>query len=125
MTDTLTIPEAAVILNYKDSRSVESWCKKNNVKIFSAEENNKKYLMRMQFEYARLRKFIDYLKEKYKSEWLDAFKAYLSMDILSVVQLEESEKGKEIVRVKKDNYKLIGEHAKQFLAILTLKTSEL
>jgi hypothetical protein len=47
------------------------------------------------------------------------------MDILSVVQLEESEKGKEIVRVKKDNYKLIGEHAKQFLAILTLKTSEL
>jgi hypothetical protein len=112
------IKEAKEALNLKDHRSLLKWAAKNQVPIFSDEgNNNRKYLMRMQFEYARMKKFILYLKIKYKDKWLEAFKAYSSMNITTVVELEETRKIN--FDFKTDNYKPKGEHEKNFLAILT------
>lgn len=117
------IKEVAQTLAYKDFRSAEKWCMNHRVEIFSEKENNRKYVMRRQFEYARLKKFIEYLKVKYKSEWFEAFKAYTSMNITSVVEIEEKEKITFSLRT--DNYKPQGHHEISFLNSLTENIHEL
>jgi hypothetical protein len=123
MNPTITLQEAASVLNYKDIRSVEKWCERNDVKIFSEDESNKRYIMRMQFEYMRLKKFIQHLKEKYRSEWFDAFKIYISMDITSVVEMEEREI--KVFSSQKNNYSVSGDNERRFLQVLTGTIHEL
>jgi len=119
MIQTITIPEAAALLNFKDARSVKKFCKTNGIPIFSEDKSNRKYLIRSHFEYGSLKKFIQYLKIKYGGTWFDAFKAYMNMDILSIAQIEHGicvEKGK-----KKDGYVPKGHHEISFLKSLTAK----
>jgi putative IMPACT (imprinted ancient) family translation regulator len=88
MIKTLTIKEAAAMLNYKDIRSLEKWCNENGVEIFSEEGTRNRYLIRSQFEYAKERPIIQYLKLKYKNNWLVAFKAH--MDAMHLAEFEEN-----------------------------------
>jgi len=123
MIQTISIQEAAGLLKVKDTRSVGKFCKVNGVPIFSEESSKKKYIIRTQFEYARLKKFIQYLKMKYKEEWLDAFKAYMSMNIINVAGIEEKDKINFILT--KDHYKPQGQHEISFLNSLTENIHEL
>ena len=109
---------------YTLTRSVKKWCLKNGVEIFHEEGSNKKYLITMQFESARLKKFIDYLKEKFKEKWLDAFQVYMSMNITNVIELEES-KIVHFVKDIKQAYKPTFHHEKRFLTTLLKITPEL
>jgi hypothetical protein len=122
MNEIIYVNEAGKLLNYKDCRSVEKWCFQNNVKIFLEEGSRRKYLIRLQFEYARLKKFIQYLKEKYKDKWLQVFKVHMTMDIVGFLELEENGK----INFRKNvQYQPQGEHEKSFLAILSTNIHEL
>lgn len=123
MIETITVREAAELLKYKKIKSVETWCKKNNLPILSENGNKKKYLIRAQFEYARLKKFILYLKEKYKEKWLVVFEVYMSMNLTRVVEMEEA--GTTNYNIMVTDYKPKGEFEKSFLAHLTGKLTEL
>ena|ERR1022692_1731609 len=123
MNATLTLKEAAELLHYKDTRSVEKWCWKRGVEIFLEEGSRKKYLISMQFEFARLKKFIEYLKVKFKEKWLDAFQIYMSMNITKVVEIEEGIISE--TPVNTISYKPQGKQEKNFLVKLQKITPEL
>ncbi len=110
----ITMSEAAKLLSRKDARSVQRWCDKNNVKIFSEDGTNHKYLLRFEFDHARLKKIIEYLKEKYKENWLQAFAVYKSMNIPDVAEMEEV--GKRFISPQKEK---LSENEKQILSRLT------
>jgi len=78
------------MLNYKDIRSLEKWCNDNGVEIFSEQSTRNRYVIRSQFEYAKEKPIIQYLKLKYKDNWLMAFKAHIDAIHLA----EFMEKGK-------------------------------
>lgn len=67
-------------------------------------------MMRNQFEHVRLKSVIEFFKRKYKSEWLDAFKAYANMNLLDVIEMEEDKKNKTF-----NKSCLKGNHQKEFL----------
>ena len=119
----ITIKEAAILLNYKDVRSVLRWCEKKGVEVFSEEGSHKKYIIRLQFEYARLNKFIESLKLKFKDNWIDVFKKYTSMNVTDVIEIEEMEK---VIPAKNVlSYKPKGKHEMNFLSKLQKITPEL
>lgn len=116
MNETITLKEAGESLGYKDTRSIEKWCQSNNVMIFFEPGTKRKYLMQLQFRHARLKQFIEYLKEKYKEKWLDAFQRYESMDITKVIELEEM--GKMTFSIT-NNYKPAGNQERRFFNLLS------
>jgi hypothetical protein len=107
--ETISIKEAGTILKYKDARSVIKWCASNDVPIHNS--GQKKYVIKMQFELARLKSFIQSLKEQFGENWLDAFQKYTSMNIFQVIQLEE----KENRLLKREHYKPMGREEIKFL----------
>ncbi len=109
MVETISLKEAGTILKYKDSRSVKRWCASNDVPIYDS--GQKKYIVTMQFEIARLKSFIQSLKEQFGENWLDAFQKHANMNILQVVQLEEGVNG----ILKRDHYKPNGKEETKFL----------
>ena len=117
MTPTITIKEAATLLEKKDPRSVKRFCEKNNVPIFLESGSRKKYIMRMQFEYAKYSKFIKFLQAKYKDKWFEMFHAYTNMNFKEVVEMEESGKGK--ITGSIDKYQVVGSYEKKFNERLT------
>jgi len=76
----------------------------------------------MQFEYARLKKFIEYLKKEYQLAWFDVFKIYMSMDIERVVEMEENRNYD--FALETNSYKPQGNHEISFLNSLTINLSE-
>ena len=90
MIRTIMIKEAAAMLSYKDIRSLEKWCNDNGVEIFSEQGTRNRYVIRSQFEYAKEKPIIQYLKLKFKDNWLMAFKAHI--DALHLAEFME--KGK-------------------------------
>ena len=116
MNETITLKEAGNILGYKDARSVLKWCEANNVIVFFEPGTKRKYIIALQFRHARLKKFIEYLKEKYQDNWLDAFQRYESMNITRVIELEEIGK---MNFNSTDKYKPAGQQEKRFLKVLS------
>lgn len=122
MTPTITIQEAAMLLNKKDNRSVKRFCEKNNIPIYLVAGSNEKYIVRMQLEYVQYSKLIRSLKVKYKDEWFEVFHAYMEMNFKRVVEIEEIRKGN--ISITIDKYKVEGHCEKGFLATLTKIISE-
>jgi len=89
------LQDAAGDLRFKDIRSVKRWCGNNGVKIFSDNGSNKRYVIKEEFEEAKSRKLMNYLKQK------------------------------ELEFKKHNKYTPMGDHEKNFLSILTRKSSEL
>lgn len=92
MTPTITIHEIASTLGYKDFRSAEKYCRANNLKIFSIPNTHKKYVAKAEFEFAREKEIINYLKEKFGSEWINAYQQYSNLNLLSLVGIERKNK---------------------------------
>jgi hypothetical protein len=119
----ITLKEAATILKYVDIRSVVVWCNRNKVKIFLDDGAKRKYLNRLQFERARLKNFVQYLKSEYKEKWLDAFKAHMNLNLLGVIEMEENFKLN--LKNKTEEYKPAGYNENLFLTRLTNLIAEL
>lgn len=122
MNETITLKEAGKALGYKDTRSAIKWCEANQVMVFSEVGTKRKYIIRTQFQYARMKQFINYLKVRYKGQWLDAFQSYSSMNITRVVELEEM--GKVTFSIT-DKYKPKGNKEKSFLKVLSKEINEI
>jgi hypothetical protein len=122
MDNIIFLREVADILEYKDKRSAEKWCKENGVEIFCDKETSRKYIIRIQFQYARLKKFISFLRREYKESWFEAFQAYMKENILHIVEFEEI---KCKPSAKASTYQPVGEHEITFLASLSKQINEL
>ena len=117
MSPFIYLNEAAEFIPCKDARTVEKWCDEKKLKIFIEEISERKYLIRLQFYYVRLKKFIGYLKFNYKEHWLEAFEIYMSNDFMRLVAFEEGTKLP--VLTNKNKYKPEGKEEMEFLSHLT------
>jgi hypothetical protein len=115
MVETMTLKEVSVVLDYKKIVSVEKWLKAHSVNIYE-DEIGRRYVIQMQFEHARLKKFIEWLKGKFKDKWLEAFKAYSSQNMINVIEIEEGEESRKPVNTL--GYKPLGKEEKKFLVKL-------
>jgi hypothetical protein len=122
MKNIIYLKEAAEKLNVT-IRTLKRWCVLMKVEIFSDDGCKKKYLIRVQFERARLRKIVDYLKREYKEKWMESFKAHMNLNLLEVIEMEENFKLN--LKGKIEEYKPMGEHEKLFLTRLTKLMTEL
>lgn len=114
-----SLKEISKILGFKDIRTVRKWCIKNEVQILNDPGNRWNYVITAEFEAARYRQMIHYLKRKYGNKWTDAFKAYLQVDSLfraahSKIDISDSHLTEQM-----------GQHERKFLSSLTQSTPEL
>lgn len=117
----ILLKEVCRILHLKDIRSVINWCKKHNVQVFSELGRKSAYVIKMQFESARLRNVIIHLKEKYKDNWTQVFNAIQSNNLSQYLMIESSNEKPQVT----SNYQPSGDNEKSFLSILQNETSEL
>ncbi len=108
----LTLAEVADLLNIKDTRTAFKWCIENQVVVLSDKGTKRKYVMKSEFEAARLKLFIEHLKEKHGDKWQDAFEAHQNQDLLRLLELNQEG------TVKRRGYQAQGKHEKRFLADL-------
>ena len=80
MSPTLTLKEAAFLLNKKGTRAVKRFCLFNNIPIFLQPGSRHPYIMRLQFEYVLYSSLIAHLKSKYNEHWFEIFHDYMSMN---------------------------------------------
>jgi hypothetical protein len=91
------------------------------VGILKDNGSKRRYVIKAEFEAARLREAIRYMKEKYGvEEFPDAMKAHVRF---YTEYLEATEKSNS--RIQRNDYRPSGENEKKFLAILTNKSPEL
>ena len=113
--ETITVKEAMAELKViKDLRTMKKWCRENKVEIFS-DNTGRRYLYRLQFEYALERPLVRYLKKEYGKEWYKAYLSYKQHDIRMLVELEEGNKNPTLYP---NDYKPKGIHEKKFLQSL-------
>lgn len=115
------IQEILPLLKYKDVRAVLKWCERNAVTIFSDGTDKRKYVIKLQFESARLKNIICHLKATYKENWTHVFNAIQTNDLAKYIKFE----GNTFVSQTTNNYTPSGNHEQNFLSILQNETSEL
>ena len=106
MIEFIFIKEVARELGSKDYRTVKRWCEKNGVGILS-DFGRKKYLIKAEFEAAKIKQAVNYIKEKYGSDKLPEY-------FNSLINFFSKNNNVE----KENKYKLLGEHEKSFLNCL-------
>jgi hypothetical protein len=122
MIERVYIAEAAKQLDYKTNKSFRSWCSKNDVAILFDKGCRKKYVLKPEFETAKMQETIKYLIQKYGVKELPrVLDAYANFRTEYIIALNE--KTKDISY--KQEYKQMGHHEKSMLAILTSQTPEL
>jgi len=60
----INLKEAAMQIGYKDLRSFNRWCQINGVGIISDYGSKKRYVLKDEFESAKSKSSIEYLKTK-------------------------------------------------------------
>ena len=80
------------MLNYKDFRSVNNWCTKNNVHIIN--QGNSQFVNRSEFMLAFYKPFVSLLKAKHKN-WKEIFVNYLNGDLMKL--LPDSEVAEKVI----------------------------
>ena len=110
----LTLTQIAVLLGYKDLRSVRKWCLNNNVAVLSDNGKKIKYVMQTEFEAVRLKPFTKYLKERYGKDWLTMFYAYLNKNVAEIINFNES-RSKKCTNGERKVSNHQGNHEKKFL----------
>jgi len=70
MTELLNINEIKNDFQYRDLRSVIRWCKNNNVHILSYVGTYKKFVLKDEYEKAKMETVIGYVRNKYGEEAL-------------------------------------------------------
>lgn len=90
----LTLRECARLLSYKDKRSARRWCINHAVAIFSDVGAKTPYVLKTEFEAARLHSLIPYLKNRYGVDWKLALTAYQFGDISGIETMLQDTKKK-------------------------------
>ncbi len=109
----LTIREVADTLKYKSTKSAHRWCGNNQVKVFSDLGTRRKYVLKTDFDLARLHVTISHVKRTYgESHWRTALKAYLNDNMLDLIVIKQGTKSESESQAKK------GKHEKKFLTEL-------
>ena len=85
----LDMEEVAYKIKRKSKDYALRWCIDNKVKVHNI--GNKNVVSEYEFNIAFSRPLVDYLKEKYSTEWVDYFKAYESEDITNYFKLGEKD----------------------------------
>ena len=62
-------------INKQDKRSVITWCKKNNVKVYN--DSSGKFVIEAEFNLAYDQPIITWYKSKYKENWLHMYELAL------------------------------------------------
>lgn len=119
---TLSLREVARLLSFKDVRSVKRWCRCNNVGILSDVSSKSSYVIKSEYEAARLGSVIAYLKTRYGADWQHALSAYQSGDSGQIVCLNATLPEKTHSRRKKITPP--GKSATRFLSLLEKSLSE-
>ena len=114
MLEFISIKELTKELGYKDTRSTVKWCENKNVGILSDRGSKWRYIIKAEFEAARMQEALKYLKGKYnRNGFTEAFNS--QMDFFVEYKQANDKKMKE--------YKPQGEKEKSFLSILQKITS--
>jgi len=119
----INIWEAARLLGFKDLRSIRKWCHRRSVAILHEVGSNGQYLIRVQFNYARLKPLIPVLQALFKDRWPDALQACIDNNIVRMIELEERFKTNLVFGKKQ--HRAIGQHEQKFLSTLTKQIHEL
>lgn len=82
------VKELKQLLRLRDLRSVKRWCTLNGVVIMKDRGSRFSYVMRSEFEAARMRQFTKSLQERHGKDWIDAYHAHVDFNIetLSAIQ---------------------------------------
>lgn len=106
------IKEAIKQLDYKDRRSFNRWCSKNNVGILSDSGSTKQYVLETEFASAMSKIPFKYLERKYGKAKAIEMSAHSELH-------EEKER-----QLHFKEHRPTGEHANEFLLRLTKNLSE-
>ena len=87
----IELVEVKNMLNYKDFRSVITWCRKNGVFVY--EQGNCQYVNQTEFQLAFHKPFLNYLRGNSKN-WRELFVKYVQGDLLGLLPNEEVEVSK-------------------------------
>jgi hypothetical protein len=75
------VKELSRLLNLKDLRSVKRWCRMNGVTILKDHGCRSSYVMRSDYESARMRAFIQILKNRHGNNWRVMYEAHLAFNL--------------------------------------------
>jgi len=103
----LYIKEIQKELPFRDRRTLKKWCRNNGVGIFSDIGSNRLFVLRAEFEAAKMKQPLKYIKEKYGEDKLpDTFHSLFNF-------FNENNNTGNVIR-----YKPQGEHEIKFLSDL-------
>lgn len=80
--------EILKLINRNALRSVEKWCRKNNVNIYK--DSSGKFVMKADFELAYDWPLIQNLKTKFGDKWRIYYEAYLKENLADVIEFANS-----------------------------------
>lgn len=110
----LSLARVATLLGYKDLRSVHKWCRNHSVAILSDQGSRLKYVIKSEFEAARLQTIVKYLRTRYSERQLPkVLVAHQNGDVAFLLSLHKDTKKKSIP-VQTSS----GKHASRFLSDL-------
>jgi hypothetical protein len=119
MIERLYIKDVAKELDLKDNRSAYRWCKNNGVGILSDIGSKRKYVIKEEFESAKIKEMLKYLTRKYKNVDL---KQILDAGVGLYLQLnsnkEQQSYSHSIAQKNKIGYSPRGDNEKSFLSDL-------
>ena len=118
----LKLPEIASILGFKDLRTAKKWCKTNSVCVYSDSGFKRSYVIEAEFQQARLKVLIAYLRKEHGQNWIEAFKSYMNTGLF------QKSFGQDISSITKADRRVIyssGPQEKAFLSSLTSSNPEL
>ena len=99
------IKDIGKLINRKDSRSVERWCKQNHLNIYK--DSSGRFTYKNDFDLIYDMPLIHELKKKYKDGWKDYYEKYNKDDLISLIDSESESKS------KKSNYQPKGKISKK------------
>lgn len=112
MFEFISIKEVGKELDYKDCRSVMKWCNNNGIGILG---DKRKYVIKIEFEVAKMKEAFGYLKNKYgESNFMEILNAHASFLIEYKTAIERKANSQQKDK-NSDEYTSQGFYEKQFL----------
>ena len=113
-----TLKELKQQLHFTDMRSVKRYCLLNGIAILKDNGCRSLYVMRSDYEAARMREFIKMLKKRHGKDWLKAYQAHVNFDIELLMCLQYSGRKGHCNSHKDKLLSNAGNNEKRFLAVL-------
>lgn len=107
----LTLADCARILNFKDKRSARRWCINHKVAVLIDVGAKTPYVLKTEFEAARLHSMIPHLKSNYGADWIQALTALQVEDISVLLTMKQVTKK---MTIPKPGYTVVGKNATRF-----------